>query len=69
MTFLWSTLNSISESKKTMHETRITCQSDEEGNLVLEFPDELLEAMGWKEGDELSVEAIADRLIFSRVAN
>lgn len=52
-----------------MHETRIKCQSDEEGNLILEFPDELLEAMGWKEGDELSIEAIADRLIFQKVTD
>ena len=26
------------------------CETDDEGNLILNFPEELLEAMGWKEG-------------------
>ena len=40
-----------------------TCSEDEDGNLIFEIPDELLDAMGWSEGTELSIEAFAGRLI------
>ena len=40
-----------------------TCTEDEDGNLLFEIPDELLEAMGWGEGTELSVEAFAGSII------
>ena len=39
-----------------------TCEEDEEGNLVLLFPDELLEAMGWHEGTMLDISAIAGQI-------
>lgn len=48
-------------------QARIVCESDEEGNLVLEFPDELLEMAGWEVGDELSIEAIANRIVLRKV--
>lgn len=43
------------------------CSEDEEGNLVLEFPDELLEAMGWGEGTELDIRVIGDRIVLQQV--
>jgi bifunctional DNA-binding transcriptional regulator/antitoxin component of YhaV-PrlF toxin-antitoxin module len=44
-----------------------TCGTDEEGNLVLEFPDELLDAMGWQEGTELEFDALPNTLILREV--
>lgn len=46
-----------------------SCTEDEEGNLILEFPDGLLELVGWKEGDVLDVQAIADSIIMRRVSS
>ena len=40
-----------------------TCSEDENGDLIFEIPDELLDAMGWSEGTELSIEAIAGTII------
>jgi len=45
-----------------------TCTEDENGDLVLDIPDELLDAMGWKEGTELSVEAFAGSIILRECA-
>jgi bifunctional DNA-binding transcriptional regulator/antitoxin component of YhaV-PrlF toxin-antitoxin module len=39
------------------------CTEDEEGNLIITFPDELLEAMGWKEGTVLDISVLNDRII------
>jgi antitoxin component of MazEF toxin-antitoxin module len=44
-----------------------TCTEDENGDLVLDIPDELLDAMGWKEGTELSVEAFAGSIVLREV--
>ena len=43
------------------------CEEDEEGNLVLNFPDELLEAMGWGEGTVLDIDVIGDRIVLREV--
>ena len=43
------------------------CSEDEEGNLILNFPDELLEAMGWSEGTILDISVIGDRLVLTEV--
>jgi hypothetical protein len=43
------------------------CSEDEEGNLILNFPDELLEAMGWGEGTILDISAIGDRIVLQEV--
>ena len=43
------------------------CEEDEDGNLVLNFPDELLETLGWSEGTTLDIDIIGDRLIFREV--
>lgn len=43
------------------------CSEDEEGNLILNFPDELLDAMGWKEGTVLDIDVVGDRLVLREV--
>jgi antitoxin component of MazEF toxin-antitoxin module len=43
------------------------CSEDEDGNLILDIPEELLEAMGWAEGTELDLEIIGDRLVLREV--
>lgn len=45
-----------------------TLQTDENDDLILDFPTELLEVLGWKEGDELSIQAFAGRIILSKVS-
>jgi bifunctional DNA-binding transcriptional regulator/antitoxin component of YhaV-PrlF toxin-antitoxin module len=44
-----------------------TCEEDEEGNLVLTFPDELLEAMGWGEGTCLDIDVIGNGIVLRAV--
>jgi len=33
------------------------CEEDENGSLILEIPDQILEAQGWKEGTVLDITA------------
>ena len=44
-----------------------TCGEDEDGNLILNFPEELLEALGWSEGTTLDLDILGDRLIIREV--
>lgn len=44
-----------------------TCEEDEDGNLILPFPEELLEAMGWGDGTTLDLDVIGDRLVIREV--
>ena len=44
-----------------------TCEEDEECNLILNFPDELLEAMGWGEGTTLDIDVIGNGLVLREV--
>jgi hypothetical protein len=44
-----------------------TCSEDEDGNLILDFPDELLEAMGWAEGTMLDISVIGQRVVLREV--
>ena len=44
-----------------------TCEEDEDGNLILPFPEELLDAMGWGEGTTLDLDIVGDRLIIREV--
>jgi len=44
-----------------------TCDEDEDGNLILPFPEELLDAMGWGEGTVLDFDIIGDRLVIREV--
>lgn len=43
------------------------CEEDEDGNLILNFPEELLDAMGWKEGTTLDIDVIGDRIVLREV--
>ena len=43
------------------------CSEDEEGNLVINFPDELLEAMGWSEGTVLDISVVGERIVLTEV--
>jgi hypothetical protein len=43
------------------------CETDEEGNLILTFPDELLESMGWKEGTVLDISALPGAITLREV--
>jgi hypothetical protein len=45
------------------------CSEDEEGNLILNFPDELLDAMGWKEGTVLDISVVGDRIVLCEVTS
>jgi bifunctional DNA-binding transcriptional regulator/antitoxin component of YhaV-PrlF toxin-antitoxin module len=44
-----------------------TCEEDENGDLVLSFPEELLEAMGWGDGTTLDIDVIGDRIVIREV--
>jgi hypothetical protein len=44
-----------------------TCTEDENGNVILDIPEELLEAMGWGEGTILDISALPGRLILHEV--
>jgi antitoxin component of MazEF toxin-antitoxin module len=44
-----------------------TCSEDEDGNLLLEFPDELLQAMGWGEGTSLDISVVGERIVLTEV--
>ena len=44
-----------------------TCEEDEDGNLALNFPEELLEALGWSSGTTLDLDILGDRLIIREV--
>ena len=44
-----------------------TCSEDEDGNLILDIPDELLDIMGWSEGTELCIEAFAGSIVLREV--
>ena len=43
------------------------CETDDEGNLILSFPEELLEAMGWKEGTTLDISALPGTIVLREV--
>ena len=45
----------------TVHET-------EDGDLVLTFPDEILDATGWSEGDELEFSTCGNTMQITKVA-
>jgi len=45
------------------------CSEDEDGNLLFEIPDELLEALGWKEGTVLDISVVGDRLVLREVVS
>ena len=44
-----------------------TCSEDEEGNVILDIPEELLEALGWGEGTVLDVSALPGSIVLRKV--
>ena len=44
-----------------------TCTEDEEGNVVLDIPEELLEALGWGEGTLLDISALPGSIVLRKV--
>ena len=44
-----------------------SCSEDEEGNVVLDIPEELLEALGWGEGTVLDITALPGRIMLREV--
>ena len=44
-----------------------TCSEDEEGNVILDIPEELLEALGWGEGTNLDISALPGTIMLREV--
>ena len=40
-----------------------TCSEDEDGNVVLDIPEELLEALGWGEGTNLDISTLPGTIV------
>jgi bifunctional DNA-binding transcriptional regulator/antitoxin component of YhaV-PrlF toxin-antitoxin module len=55
------------ENESTRYITH--CEEDEDGNLILTFPDELLDTLDWHEGDELEFDVLQDRITMRRVSH
>ena len=43
------------------------CETDDEGNLILNFPEELLEAMGWGEKTVLDISTLPGTIVLREV--
>jgi bifunctional DNA-binding transcriptional regulator/antitoxin component of YhaV-PrlF toxin-antitoxin module len=44
-----------------------SCSEDEEGNVILDIPEELLEALGWGEGTLLDISALPNSIVLRKV--
>ena len=44
-----------------------TCSEDEEGNVILDIPEELLETLGWGEGTNLDISALPGTIVLREV--
>ena len=44
-----------------------TCSEDEEGNVILDIPEELLEALGWGEGTNLDISTLPGTIVLREV--
>lgn len=44
-----------------------TLLTDENNDIILDFPTELIEILGWSEGDTLDIQAFAGRIVISKV--
>ena len=44
-----------------------TCSEDEEGNVVLDIPEELIETLGWGEGTVLDISALPGSIVLRAV--
>ena len=45
------------------------CETDDEGNLILSFPEALLEAMGWGYGTNIDISALPGTIVLREVKN
>jgi hypothetical protein len=45
-----------------------TCTEDEEGNVILDIPEELLDSMGWGEGTILDITALPGSITLRQVS-
>ena len=43
------------------------CETDDEGNLILNFPEELLEAMGWGDGTNIDISTLPGTIVLREV--
>ena len=44
-----------------------TCEEDENGDLALDIPQELLETLGWGEGTLLDISTLANSIVLRKV--
>ena len=44
-----------------------TCSEDEDGNVVLDIPEALLETLGWGEGTLLDISTVANSIVLRKV--
>ena len=44
-----------------------TCSEDDEGNVILDIPEELLETLGWGEGTLLDISTLANSIVLRKV--
>jgi hypothetical protein len=44
-----------------------TCSEDEEGNVILDIPEALLETLGWGEGTLLDISTLANSIVLRKV--
>jgi len=47
--------------------TQIQITENEHGEPCLQFPDDLLERLGWNEGDDISFDFIEDQLFLTKL--
>lgn len=57
----------MSTEQITRWTTTLIDAGDGSGDAILQFPDELIEALGWKEGDELSIEWEDGEIILRKI--
>jgi bifunctional DNA-binding transcriptional regulator/antitoxin component of YhaV-PrlF toxin-antitoxin module len=44
-----------------------TCTEDEDGSIILDIPEELLETLGWGEGTLLDISTLANSIVLRKV--
>jgi hypothetical protein len=44
-----------------------TCSEDEDGNVILDIPEELLETLGWGEGTNLDISSLPGTIVLREV--
>jgi hypothetical protein len=49
------------------NDSTVTLKETDDEDILLELPDDILEAVGWTEGDTLNVEVIGSRIVLTRV--